>query len=93
MNLANVVFEIKTEVGMPTLACGTDVEEAVKGESGSDVLIDKAPITSEQSAPGADVDSSLIVLSESSSHEERGDPFAEMAWPPVCSTATRSLSY
>ena len=40
------------------------------------------PITAGQSAPGGDVESSPAVPSESSSHEERGDPLAEMAWPP-----------
>ena len=49
---------------MPTPACYTDVEEAVKSEGDSDVSIDKVPITAEQSAPGADDDSSPMVVSE-----------------------------
>ena len=32
VNLANVVYEIKTEVGIPTPACDTDVDEAVMSE-------------------------------------------------------------
>ena len=59
-----------------------DVEEVVKSEGDSDVSIEGVPITSALSAPGGDVESSLVVPSESSSHEERGDPLADLAWPP-----------
>ena len=82
VNLANVVYDIKTEVVMPTPAYDNDVEECAKSEGESDESIDKVPITAEQSSPGADVESSPIVASEASSPEQRGDPLAEMAWPP-----------
>ena len=79
--MAKVVYDIKTEVGMPTPAYDTDVEETVKSEEDSDVSVDDFPITTALSAPSGDVESSPIVSSESSPHEER-DPLAEVAWPP-----------
>ena len=67
VNVANVVYDIKTEVGTPTPAYDTDVDKCATSEGESNVSIDKVPITAEQSAPGADVESSPVVASEASS--------------------------
>ena len=57
MDLANVVYDIKTEVGHPTPAYDTDAEEAMKTEGDRDVAREDAPIVSALSAPGGDVES------------------------------------
>ena len=82
VNLANAVYEVKTEGGFPTPACETDEEEAVKSNGDSNASIEGVPITSASAAPGGDVESSPIVYSEASSHGERGEPLEDMAWPP-----------
>ena len=45
VNLANAVYEVKTEGGFPTPACETDEEEAVKSNGDSDASIEGVPIT------------------------------------------------
>ena len=82
VNLANAVYDVKKETAQTTPVFDADEEEAAKSGGDSDVSIEGVPITTAEVVQGGDVESSPTVYSEASSHEERGEPLEELAWPP-----------